>query len=352
MSASSVVGEGAPGAAEPIPVEGPFFDDLEVGQTFTGAPAITLTDGHAAMHQAILGDRLRLALDAALARRVLGAERPLAHPGLVCDMAIGQSTLATQRVKANLFYRGLVLRRPVLLGDTLRTTTRVEALRENSARPGRRPTGLAVLRITTVDQVDRPVLDFTRCAMLPLRHPDRPTGHADDVAGIPDELDGEALHHLVDGWDLGAFRAAVPDGTHFAGLPEDGTRWTIAGGDVVSNATELARMSLNVAMVHHDEYAAGGRRLVYGGHAIGIAASHLSRALPELVTIAGWERCDHLAPVYEGNTLVSDVELLGSEPLPDGGGLARLRVRVRSRHSEEDGGDRDVLDWRLVGVLA
>ena len=51
----------------------------------------------------------------------------------------------------------------------LRTTTDVVARRENRAREGRRPTGPVLLRIRTVDQDDRPVLDFTRCAMLPLR---------------------------------------------------------------------------------------------------------------------------------------------------------------------------------------
>ena len=52
-------------------VGGPFFDDLERGQVERAAPALTLTEGHAALHQAILGDRLRLALDAPLARRVV-----------------------------------------------------------------------------------------------------------------------------------------------------------------------------------------------------------------------------------------------------------------------------------------
>ena len=149
----------------------PYFEDLQVGTVFEDAPPLTLTEGHAALHQAIAGDRLRLALDHTLGEAVLGAGPPLAHPALVWDVAIGQSTVATGRVIANLFYRGLLLRRPVRLGDTLRTTTEVVARRENRSRP----TGLAVLRIRTVDQEDRPVLDFTRCAMLPLggcRSPD------------------------------------------------------------------------------------------------------------------------------------------------------------------------------------
>ena len=40
----------------------PYFEDLTVGRLFTGAPALTLTEGHAAVHQAICGDRLQLAL--------------------------------------------------------------------------------------------------------------------------------------------------------------------------------------------------------------------------------------------------------------------------------------------------
>ena len=51
----------------------PWFEDLEVGTVFTAAPAITLTEGHAALHQAIAGDRLRLALDRTLAEAVVGA---------------------------------------------------------------------------------------------------------------------------------------------------------------------------------------------------------------------------------------------------------------------------------------
>ena len=62
-----------------IHVGGPYFDDLSHGQVFDGAPSITLTDGLAASHQAILGDRFRLPLDSELARQVTGGGTP-AHP--------------------------------------------------------------------------------------------------------------------------------------------------------------------------------------------------------------------------------------------------------------------------------
>jgi acyl dehydratase len=326
----------------------PFFEDLTVGRRFTDAPALTLTEGHAALHQAICGDRLRLALERPLGEAVLGAGAPLAHPALVWDVAIGQSTIATGRVIANLFYRGLLLRRPVRLGDTLHTTTEVVARRENRSRP----TGLAVLRIRTVDQEDRPVLDFTRCAMLPLRG--EPTGEAGDEVGGAEDLAHESLLAAADGLDLGAFRSRAP-GPHFDALA-DGWTDEVEGGDVVDSAPALARLTLNIAMAHLDAGAAHhGRRLVYGGHTIALAAAQAARALPGLVTILGWHAADHTGPVFEGDTLRSRLELERREPLPQGGGLVHLRSLVSggdTQPTSSAGTGGDVLDWRFVGVMA
>ena len=326
-------------------VGGPFFEDLQVGLIVDTAPAQTLTEGLAALHTAIVGDRLRLPLDLELSRRVTGGA--LAHPGLVWDVAIGQSTLLTGRVVANLFYRGFMFRRFPSIGDTLYTTTEVVALRQNRARPGRAATGLAVLRVRTRDQRGEEVLDFSRCAMLPLRDPEGQTSHNADLDQIPSAFDRNALLAAFKTWRLEHFRQALP-GAHFADIAK-GTIWEVSGGDVVSSAPELARLILNVAMVHHDSAASAGGRLVYGGHTIGLAAAQAARALPNLVTIAAWHSCDHLAPVREGDTLHSTIELEQSEPLAAGGGLVHLRSRVCA---DRPSGAEDVLDWRFIGVMA
>jgi acyl dehydratase len=337
----------------PIDVAGPFYEDLEVGQVFDSSPGLTVTEGHGALHQAIVGDRLRLGLDRHLAAEVIDAGAPLAHPGLVCDVAIGQSTLATQRVIANLFYRGLVLRRSPRTGDTLRTTTEVVALRDTSARPGRAPTGLAALRVRTVDHTGEPVLDYHRCAMLPMRDEDSRPGHAGDLDAISSELDPAQLTDCVKGWNLARFRELVP-GPHGADL-RAGTRYLIESGDTVTSAPELVRLTLNVAAAHSDPAWGGrGRRLVYGGHTIGLALSHVTRAIPNLVTVSAWRSCDHLAPVFEGDVLRSIVTVESSHPATEiDGWLADLRVQTRADRAGGNGEDAvAVLDWRLVAVLA
>ncbi|GAB2869780.1 MaoC family dehydratase [Nocardioides pacificus] len=321
-------------------VAGPWFDDLRVGQVFDSAPGCTLTEGRAAAHQAITGDRWRLSLDDQLATRVAGG-RPTS-PALVWNVAIGQSTLATQRVRANLFYRRLALLRQPLLGDTLSTTTTVVGLRENSRRPGRAPTGLAALRMVTVDQEGRRVLDFYRCAMLPLRD-GAETDHADDLDAIGADEPPVDPAGLVPRWDHDAYVRAL-EGRGRAAVPELGQVLEVATGDVVSGAPELARLTLNVAAVHHDAHAAGGRRLVYGGHTIAVAASQVIRALPNLATVLAWESCDHVGPVHEGDTLTSRITVDRVRPTSGGWRTLDLRAEVVADR------DRSVLDWRFTAL--
>lgn len=325
---------------------GPYFDDLSVGQVFDWAPALTLSPGLAAAHQAIVGDRLRLAMDADLCGAVTGAPAALAHPGLVCDVAIGQSTVVTQRVKANLFYRGLTFHRFPVLGDTLYTRTEVVGLRANSAKAGRAPTGMAALRMTTIDQADRLVLDFYRCAMLPASpqwNADGP-GWADDLSTIGADAAPPAGAPTAD-WDGAAFRSRVP-GPHFDAAVAGSVLHSTA--DLVSSAPELARLTLNIAATHHD-WRAAGQRLVYGGHTIGLALAQASRLMPNLVTVLGWEQCDHTGPVREGDTLYSELHVESAATTPNGGvlGLRSLVYAVSDASAEPD---RQVLDWRFTAL--
>ena len=300
-------------ASQRVVSDGPHFEDFEVGDVFDDAPALTLTSGHAALHQALLGDRLRLPLDAELSTAVTTRDRPLAHPNLVCDVAIGQSTGPTQRVLGNLFYRGLVLLRPAHIGDTLRTRTEVVGLKQNQAREDGTASGLVALRIRTENQRGEAVLDFWRCPMIPLRDP---------AAGV-----------------------------HFDEL-EAGTTYEVGGRDTVSAAPELARLTLNLAKAHTDPGASShGRRLVYGGHTIAVAAAQATRAIPNLVTIVAWRGCDHLAPVFEGDVLATELSVEAAQPLDDGGGLVDLRARVQADRAGS-GEITGVLDWSFVGLMA
>src|SRR4051794_31314112 len=137
-----------------IPPDGPYFDDFTVGEVLAPAPAITIGPGDLSLYQSITGDPLALALSEPLGERVTGEPGRVVNPAYVMHVSIGQSTVATRRVVANLFYRGVALRRTVRVGDTLSTTVAIRGLRENTPRPDRPPRGMALLAIRTVDQHD------------------------------------------------------------------------------------------------------------------------------------------------------------------------------------------------------
>jgi acyl dehydratase len=324
-----------------IEVAGPWFEELRVGLEFD-APAVTVTAGHAALYQALFGDRLRLPLDQEQSRRVTGSEAPLAHPLLAINIAIGQTTWASQRVKANLFYRGLWLKRSVHLGDTLYTRSRVVASRQNRRQPGRAATGIVALEMTTTNQRDEPVLHFWRCPMIPCRDPEAETGRSDELESVGAAPAEAALVEALPPWNVAAFRRALgmPD------APPTGTRCRIEARDTVTAAPELVRLTLNMAMAHTDaKLSYLGSRLVYGGHVISMCFAQITRALPELLSMVAWASCDHVAPVLEDDVLRTEVTVLERVELR-AGALLRLHAECFATRAAGDAESR-VLDWKF-----
>jgi 2-methylfumaryl-CoA hydratase len=336
-------------------LDGPYFDDLRPGQVLPAAPAITIGPGETALYQSICGDPLALALSTPLAEAVTGRPGAVVNPALVLQVSIGQSTVATRRVIANLFYRGVRLHRTVRVGDTLSTAVEVRGMRENRRVPDRPPRGTVLLGVRTVDQEGRLVADYERCPMLPLRG-EAETGHGDDLGGPDTEVDLGSWAKAAPSWDL-------------AHLPET-EPWAVGETrsdplrDTVSGALALVRLTQNQAAAHRDPARGqGGRRLVYGGHTIGLAQASLSRLLPSLATVLGWVSCDHTGPVFEGDVLSCAAELTGEHGV-DGGRILAFRVLVEAEpEADPEGGPgagpgpggqgvpRAVLDWRPV-VLA
>lgn len=322
-------------------LEAPWFEDFSVGDDFSDVPAVTVTDGHCAVHQAMFGDRLRLPLDRELSREVTGEDRALVNPSIVCNIAIGQSTFPSQRVMGNLFYRGLVMRKPVFVGDTLSTSTRVAALRQNRIRQGRAASGMVALEVHVRNQSGDTVMLFWRCPMIPCRDPEADTGKSDDFDLMPAEIPIESLTDAVPGWNLSPFDTGID-------LPV-GEPVRVEARDTVTLAPELVRLTLNMAMTHTDRTrSVYGKRLVYGGHTISMAASQLSRVMPSLVTILGWYKCDHVAPVFEEDILSSVVTV--ESIVHTGTGKLGI-VTVETFADREDEQDIKVLDWRLAVLL-
>ena len=331
-------------------VDGPYFEDFNVGDVFS-APSVTVTDGHAALYQATVGDRLRLPLDHHLARAVTGQTRALVHPMLVINLVNGQTTYASQHVKGNLFYRGLLLQKPVFIGDTLTTTTQVVGLRQNRHKPDRATTGMVALEMETMNSAGECVMRYWRCPMIPCRDADAETERKDDFDWIPEALERTQIIAAVPAdWNVSAlsandFKLPAPE----LAL---GDRVVIEAQDTVTNAPELVRMTGNIAFTHTDASRSYlGKRLVYGGHTISLAFAQICRALPNIVTLIGWQGCDHLGPVLEDDIIRTEFSVVEESVVDHGGRLCELHAKCFAKRKASDSNEyaeSEVLDWRLV----
>ncbi len=330
-------------------IDGPYFEEFDIGQTFV-APSITVTDGHAAVYAALFGDRMRLPLDRHLSKKVTGSDRGLCHPYLAMHLAAGQTTYASQHVKGNLFYRGVLLQRPVFIGDSLYTTTKVVGLKQNKAKAGRAATGMVALEMTTLNQRDEVVLHFWRCPMIACKDPAADTGRNDNFDWIKNTFSIEELVGVLPtGWDLGPLACDLTGLKSPVVAADD--EFEIAVKDTITCAPELVRMSLNIAYTHVDETRSYlGQRLVYGGHTISFALAQVVRALPNLLHMVAWRHCDHLGPVLEGDLISTKFKVESSERAPMGGMLYDLTVETFAHRKDKQGvmqGEK-VLDWGLV----
>lgn len=336
-----------------IPLDGPFYDQLQPGDALPVQPAVTIDSGMAALYQSMVGERLALVLDAPLCAAVTGSDRRLVSPGLVMQLSIGQSTTVSRRAIANLFYRGIRLSSQVYMDDTVETRVTVAAMSDASARPDRAPRGKVLVDITTsvADAAGeaRTAIEYQRCPMLPLAG-DKLPDHTAELGRVPD-LDIESYAELVPAWNLAPLGPGAP--WEVGQAISDPTR------DVVDMATGMVRLTHNLAMIHRDTEASPyDRRLVYGGHVVGLAQASLSRVVPGLATVLGWQSCNHLGPAFEDDLLEFEHTLVGSLAV-DGGRVLAVQVigsALRASHGADGGGagaltPERILDWTVV-VLA
>ena len=320
-----------------IPLDGPYYEDLRVGQELPRQPSVVIDEGLAALYQSMMGERLPMVMDPAVSAAVTGRPGRLASPALVMHLSIGHSTTLTRRVIANLFYRDLRLLRPVFIGQSLATTVTVVALADSRPRPGRPHRGKALVDIVTTADGE-PAITYQRAPLLP-QATDQQPGHDDDL-GSSSPLDLAAYAELVPAhWDF----APLGPGTEW----QPGTTIADPARDVVDNALALVRMTNNLAMVHRDAAESPyPQRLLYGGHVVGLAQASLSRVLTGMATVVGWHACDHTAPAFEGDQVSFRHTLRDTAPAGRGRAFV-VQVEGFAHRSDES---EKILDWTVIAA--
>lgn len=304
--------------------KGRFFEDYALGDVIPHAVPRTVSGGERALYHALYPARHALYSSDEFASDS-GLDRAPMDDLIAFHTVFGKSVPdISLNAVANLGYGDGRWLKPVYEGDTLRSSSEVIGLKQNSNGKS----GVVYVRTRGTNQHDEVVLEYVRWVMVRKANLDAPAPET----VIPD------LAKVVDPSTL-----ALPEGINFsnydftqAGEPhrfgdyEIGEKIDHVDGVTIEEAEHMlaTRLWQNTAKVHFDATnREDGKRLIYGGHVISLARALSFNGLANAQMIVGLNAGAHANPCFSGDTIRAWSEVLDkAETNAPGVGAIRLRL--------------------------
>lgn len=303
---------------------GRFFEDYRLNEVIEHAVPRTVSGGERAMYHAMYPARHALASSDEFARSCGLAASPM--DDLITFHVVFGKTVPdiSLNAVANLGYAEARWLKPVYAGDTLRSSSQVIGLKQNSSGKN----GVVWVRTTGTNQHDEAVLEYVRWVMVKKRDLD---AAAPDVT-VPDLAKVVAADQLrlPEGLDFTGYDFTQAGEAHRLGDYTVGEQIDHVDGVTIEEAEHMiaTRLWQNTAKVHFDATARpDGKRLMYGGHIISLARALSFNGLANVQMIVGINAGAHANPCFAGDTVRAWSEVLDvAKTDAPGVGLIRLRT--------------------------
>ncbi|OWU68789.1 dehydratase [Roseovarius sp. 22II1-1F6A] len=318
---------------------GRFFEDYWIGQVIDHAVPRTLSGGERALYHALYPARHALQSSDEFARACGLPAAPL-DDLIAFHTVFGKSVpdISINAV-ANLGYAEGRFLRPAMPGDTLRATSEVIGLKQNSN--GR--SGVVYVRTRGMDQHDRCVLEYCRWVMVRKGNPDAPAP-ATVIPELAAAVTPDALV-IPEGLDFSDYDVTQAGEPHRWGDYSTGEIIDHVDGVTVEEAEHMmaTRLWQNTSKVHFDaSLRPDGRRLIYGGHVISLARALSFNGLANAQMIVAINAGAHANPCFAGDTVHAWSEVLDRADTPAPGvGALRLRLVATRGHAPAELRDAD-----------
>ncbi len=303
---------------------GRFFEDYTLGQVIEHAVPRTVSGGERALYHALYPARHALYSSDEFARASGLPKAPiddLAAFHVVFGKTVPDVSL---NAVANLGYAEGRWLKPVYEGDTLRSTSEVIGLKQNSNGK----TGVVYVRTRGMNQNDEVVMEYVRWVMVRKRDVEAPAPEA-VVPELAKVIDAKDLV-IPEGLDFSNYDFTLAGEAHRWGDYEIGETIDHVDGVTLEEAEHMmaTRLWQNTAKVHFDAtFRPDGQRLIYGGHIISLARALSFNGLANAQMIVGLNGGAHANPAFSGLTVKAWSEVLDkAETDVPGVGAIRLRL--------------------------
>ena len=303
---------------------GRFFEDYSIGQVIDHAVPRTISGGERALYHALYPARHALYSSDEFARASGLPASPiddLAAFHVVFGKTVPDVSL---NAVANLGYAEGRWLLPVYGGDTLRSSSEVIGLKQNSNGKS----GVVYVRTKGTNQRGETVMDYVRWVMVRKNDLDAPAPET-VVPSLKPALAVEDLT-VPQGLDFSGYDFTLAGEPHRWGDYEIGETIDHVDGVTIEESEHMiaTRLWQNTAKVHFDAtFRPGGQRLIYGGHIISMARTLSFNGLANAQMIVGLNAGAHANPCFSGDTVKAWSEVLDkAETAAPGVGAIRLRL--------------------------
>jgi 2-methylfumaryl-CoA hydratase len=303
---------------------GNFFEDFKIGQVIDHATPRTVTEGDRALYGALYPTRFALWSSSDFAA-ASGLQSAPVEDLIGFHIAFGKTVPdISLNALANLGYAECRFHRPIHVGNTISTSSKVIGLKQNSNGK----TGVVYVRSTARDSAGETVIDWARWVMVRKRDIDAPAPET-VLPTLAKTVDASDLI-IPTGLDFTTYNFAAAGETHRWADYEVGEKIDHIDGVTLEEAEHMmaTRLWQNTAKVHFNIDARGGApRLIYGGHVISTARALSFNGLANAQIISAINAGAHAAPAHAGDTIYAWSEVLDkADTTAPGVGALRLRL--------------------------
>jgi 2-methylfumaryl-CoA hydratase len=304
---------------------GRYFEDFSLGEVINHPLPRTVSEGDSSLYLALTGSRFVLSSSDLFAQSLGYQQRPL-DDILMFHIVFGKSvTDISLNAVANLGYAEVSFDRHVFAGDTVRLSSKVIGLKENSSGKN----GNVYVHSSGYNQHGEQVCNFKRWVMVHKRD-------HNSLSGIKEIPEMQPALPIAEPGRIPSLNTLDCTQTGSNLFWEDysvGERLDHPEGMTIDDAdhTFATRLYQNNAKLHFDHHlmqsSKMGQRLVYGGHVISLCRTQTFNGLGNALWIYAINAGAHSNPTFAGDTIYSFTEVLESIPLQRQDiGLLRLRT--------------------------
>ncbi len=311
-----------------------YFEDYKINETIAHSVPRTITDGDVSLYLATTGSRFALNYSSEFSKN-LGYKSTPIDDILLFHLVFGRTVpdLSLNAI-ANLGYAGVKFLKPAYVGDTIKSSSKIIGLKENSNGK----TGTVYVESIGENQHGEKVLSYFRWLMMRKRKnephldastiPDLPKSVNEKEFEIPRNINFEKWDPIISGSD--AFFDDYEEGEEIHHL--DGQTIEEAEHQL---ATRLYQNNARVHFNHHVEKSGRfGKRIIYGGYIISLARAISCNGFANGFKVAAIHSGRHSSPTFSGDTVYAWSKIIKKSSINEN--IGSLKVRTLASKNDDN----------------